>query len=195
MSIDTLPRVERGPGYVSIEVPRKERETIQLLEVASGAARPGTASFILGVDIAGEVHWGDFSKPSTCHLLVGGQTGSGKSGFLRQLLCSLAVSSKPEELPIVIVDPKMTDYVDLNGSPFLRCRVIDQIEEAVTVLADLVVHMEARYQEFKKVKVKDLESYNKLMLDEKMPRIIVAFDEFADAMADKEMRKGLETSL
>jgi len=69
------------------------------------------------------------------------------------------------------------------------------MEEAVGVLDELVDRMDARYEKFKKLKIKDLDSYRKLMPDEKMPRIIVAFDEFADAMADKEMKKDLESSL
>lgn len=194
LAAESPPRITEGPGYVQIEVPRHERATIDFskLETTEDVRPPG--SFILGVDIEGRVHWGDFSKPATCHLLTAGQTGSGKSEFVRQLLCSLALGSDPAELQVAIVDPKMTDYQDFNGSPYLIRPVIDDMDEAVTLLNDLVEQMEERYGLFRKSKVKHLGEYNKLETD-KIPRVVVAFDEFADAMADKDLKKAMEASL
>jgi DNA segregation ATPase FtsK/SpoIIIE, S-DNA-T family len=189
------PRVEQGPGYIGIEVPRAERTVLRLPDLNGETKRPSSSSFVLGIDISGTIVWGDFSKPQTCHMLVGGQTGSGKSEFLRQVICSLAISSNPAELKIVIVDPKMTDYQDLNGSPYLRTPVVDNMEAAVEMLSGLVDEMESRYGLFKKHGVKDLSSFNQLPGVNPLPRIVVTFDEFADAMADNSLKKEIEGSL
>lgn len=195
LSCQAPPRIEQGPGYVRIEVPRLYPATIRLLDLPLNLATRTCGRFVLGVDIRGEVRWGDFSNAATCHMLVDGQTGSGKSEFLRQLLCSLALCSRPQELKMVIVDPKMTDYQDFNGSPYLRESVIDQMDHAVQVLEELVVEMDRRYALFRTAKVKDITAHNALHEGEKLPRLVVAFDEFADAMADKDLRKALEQSL
>jgi DNA segregation ATPase FtsK/SpoIIIE, S-DNA-T family len=195
LASETSPRIEQGPGFVGIEVPRLERALLQLLAIESEKSRPSAASFILGVDIAGRIVWGDFSKADTCHMLVGGQTGSGKSEFLRQVLCSLAMSSSPRELRMLVVDPKMTDYQDLNGSPYLEKPVVDSMDLAVQLLAGLVTEMESRYAVFRDTNAKNLESFNELPGIAKLPRIIVAFDEFADAMADNNLKKEIESSI
>ncbi len=195
LATSKAPRVKHGAGYVCIEVPRQERSVISLSEILERNVKPGPHAFVLGVDVTGTVHWGDFSKPPTCHLLVAGQTGSGKSEFVRQLLCSLAFGSSPHGLQMVVVDPKITGYQDLNDSPFLRCHVIDRMDEAVEVLKSLVEEMENRYLKFRVLTAKDLESYNARSGLGKIPRIVVAFDEFADAMADKELKKQLESSV
>jgi S-DNA-T family DNA segregation ATPase FtsK/SpoIIIE len=128
-------------------------------------------------------------------MLVGGQTGSGKSEFLRQILCSLALSSNPRELKMVIVDPKMTDYQDINGSPYLERPVVDGMDLAVEILAGLVDEMESRYDLFRRQKVKDLETYNALSAIDPLARIVLTFDEFADAMADKRLKAQIEVSV
>ncbi len=195
LALEIAPRIEQGPGYVGIEVPGTKTDMVRLLDLKPEETAPGASSFIFGVDITGTVRWGDFSSPSMCHMLVGGQTGSGKSEFVRQLLCSLALASTPGQLKMVIVDPKMTDYQDWNGSPYLECPVVDQMDEAVRMLAALVETMENRYAVFKDIGVKDLASYNDVSRDNQLPRLVVAFDEFADAMADRDLRKNLEMSL
>jgi DNA segregation ATPase FtsK/SpoIIIE, S-DNA-T family len=194
LASETSPRIEQGPGFVGIEVPRLKRAMLQLVDIATEKP-PSAASFILGVNIAGRIVWGDFSKADTCHMLVGGQTGSGKSEFLRQVLCSLAMSSSPQELRMHVVDPKMTDYQDLNGSPYLERPVVDDMDLAVELLAGLVNEMENRYEVFRRHKAKNLETLNELPGVARLPRIIVAFDEFADAMADNNLKKEIESSI
>ena len=195
LACDTPPRIEQGAGFVGIEVPRVERSVLELLDIKPEKSRPSISSFILGVDISGHIVWGDFAKSATCHMLVGGQTGSGKSEFLRQVLCSLATSSSPRELRIIIVDPKMTDYQDFNGSPYLERPVVDSMDLAVEILAGLVDEMEDRYNLFAHEKAKDLETYNSLRGVNMLPRIALTFDEFADAMADNDLKKQIESSL
>jgi len=195
LASQSSPRVEQGPGYIGIEVPREQRTVLRLPDLRVEARRPSSSSFVLGIDISGTIVWGDFSKPPTCHMLVGGQTGSGKSEFLRQIICSLAICSSPDELKIVIVDPKMTDYQDLNGSPYLRGSVVDSMEAAVKILSGLVDEMEDRYNLFKERKVKDLSSFNALPGVDPLSRVVLIFDEFADAMADNSLKKEIEGSL
>jgi DNA segregation ATPase FtsK/SpoIIIE, S-DNA-T family len=195
LACESSPRIEQGPGYIGIEVPRADRTVIRLGDLNVQTGRPSPSSFVLGIDINGTVVWGDFSKPSTCHMLVGGQTGSGKSEFLRQLICSLATSSRPDEFKIVIVDPKMTDYQDLNGSPYLRSPVVDTMDTAVEILIGLVDEMESRYELFRIGKVKDLASFNGLGHEKTLPRIVLIFDEFADAMGDYGLKKDIDASL
>lgn len=189
------PRIEPAPGYVRVEVPRNDTAVVKLLDLNPKKKSPSPACFILGVDIRGDIRWGDFSKPAACHMLVAGQTGSGKSEFLRQLLCSLAISSEPNELQMLIVDPKMTDYQDFNGSPYLKRAVVDRMEDAVGALHELTDEMDRRYGLFAKAGVKDLAAYNRLPKTARLARVVVAFDEFADAMADKDLKQGLESSL
>ncbi len=195
LACETPPRIEQGAGFVGIEVPRTERSILELLAIGPEKSRPCMSSFILGVDISGHIVWGDFSKSATCHMLVGGQTGSGKSEFLRQVLCSLAMSSSPRELRMIIVDPKMTDYQDFNGSPYLERPVVDSMDLAVEILAGLVDEMEDRYNLFARHKAKDLETYNSFPGVNMLPRITLTFDEFSDAMADNDLRKQIESSL
>jgi DNA segregation ATPase FtsK/SpoIIIE, S-DNA-T family len=195
LACETSPRIEQGAGFVGIEVPRAERSALELLDIQPEKSRPSISSFILGVDISGHIVWGDFAKSATCHMLVGGQTGSGKSEFLRQVLCSLAMSSRPQELRIIIVDPKMADYQDFNGSPYLERPVVDSMDLAVEILTGLVDEMEDRYSLFAQQKAKDLEAYNSLRGVDVLPRIVLTFDEFADAMAHNDLKKQIESSL
>jgi DNA segregation ATPase FtsK/SpoIIIE, S-DNA-T family len=195
LRLGSPPRIDEGPGYVQIEAPRRDPAVVKFSDLDLGSLKSGPGRFVLGVDIEGAVHWGDFSKSSTCHLLAGGQTGSGKSEFVRQLICSLAMSKRPEDLRLVLVDPKMTEYQDFNGSPFLLRPVVNHMDEAVEALRELVDEMESRYERFRKFKARDLDSYNSFGDRDRIPRLVVVFDEFADAMADKDLKKDLETSI
>ncbi len=195
LGLDTAPRIEQGAGFVGIEVPRHDPVVVPLTEAHKTADNPSPSSFTLGARIDGAICRADFSEPSTCHMLVGGQTGSGKSEFVRQALCSLAMSSKPEDLRMIVVDPKMADYQDLNGSPYLDGPVIIDMEKAVEILEALTQEMDERYEAFTQARARNLDDYNRKASRDRLPRKIVAFDEFADAMADPELKKGLEQSV
>ncbi len=194
MSLEDTPRIVEGPGFVSVEIPRATPAIVNL-EDLDLSSKPTTSSFILGVDIAGVPKWGDLAKSDACHILAGGQTGSGKSEFIRQLVCSLVSGADPTELQLLIIDPKMTDYQDLNGSPFLSKPVIYQMEEAVDILDEMVNEMQKRYGSFKNRRVNSLCAFNDLDNIERIPRVLVVFDEFADAMADSSLKKLLESSI
>lgn len=127
------------------------------------------------------------------HLLVAGATGTGKSVFLNAMLTSLLYTYSPEELRIVIVDPKQLEFVNFEGIPHLLFnKIITQAEEAAALLNYLVKEMENRYTLFAKTRVKKISQYNESIdsrTTKKLPYIIVLIDEFADLMMQNPMAK------
>jgi S-DNA-T family DNA segregation ATPase FtsK/SpoIIIE len=146
------------------------------------------------VDLDGKLVEADLSDPNTCHFLVGGTTGSGKSEFLRSLLLSLLYRHSPQQLKIALVDPKRVTFPEFERMPWLLSPVVKDSENAIALMDELVTEMERRYQVFEKTGCPDLGSYNQ-QLTQPLPRIVCIFDEYADFMAEKETRKALELSI
>ena len=171
-----------GKDVVGIEIPNEKQETIYLREILESdifkkAKSPLTLA--LGKDIVGAPFVTDLAKLP--HLLIAGTTGSGKSVGINAMILSLLYKNSPDELKFVMIDPKMLEFSIYNDIPHLLTPVITEPKKAITALNAMVKEMERRYKLMAKMKVKNIENYNK-KADEKLPYIVIIIDELADLM-------------
>ncbi len=182
-------RVERtfNKPTISVEVPNKKRKTIVLKEIISTDEFWNTKdplTLAVGLDVIGEPFVSSLNAMP--HLLIGGQTGSGKSVGLNAMICSLLVKNSPEKLKMIMVDPKMVELGVYSNIPHLLTDVIIDSKEAASALSWAVAEMERRYKILNELRVRNLESYNKLRMKkpekelENLPYIVVVIDELAD---------------
>ena len=179
-------------GSISIEVPNKQKATVGLKEMIQSDkfvnAKPGSLMFGLGKDIEGRSICGDITKMK--HLLVAGSTGSGKSVCLNALIISLLYKYSPEDLRIILVDPKQVEFNIYDKLPHLMINeIIFEPAKVITVLNWAITEMERRYGLFKaKTKsgtlVREIDEYNAHLTEEeeKLPKIVMIIDELADLM-------------
>ena len=178
-------------GVVSIEVPNKERQFVQLGCMLSGNtfvnAPPGSLMFAMGKNVANAKVYGDISK--MIHLLVAGSSGSGKSVFLGALIVSMIYKYSPEELRLILIDPKKTEFVLYNNLPHLMINeIITEAKKAVQSLNWAIGEMNRRYTLFEQMSrsgkyVVNLDQYNEqLEKNERLPKIVIIIDELADLM-------------
>ena len=190
-------------GVVSIEVPNKERQFVQLGCMLSGNtfvnAKSSSLMFAMGKDVANKKIYGDISK--MIHLLVAGSSGSGKSVFLGALIISLIYKYSPEELRLILIDPKKTEFVLYNDLPHLMINeIITDVGKAVQSLNWAIGEMNRRYSLFEQMSrsgkyVVNLDQYNENMeKKDRLPKIVIIIDELADLMlaAKKEMEDRIQ---
>ncbi|NET02172.1 MAG: cell division protein FtsK [Sphaerospermopsis sp. SIO1G1] len=196
LGLESPPLISPQPGYVSVDLPRKNREVAQFEDYIQKQFLPpnSTIKIAVGIGIDGKLLEADLSDPNTCHFLVGGTTGSGKSEFLRSLLLSLLYRHSPQHLKIALVDPKRVTFPEFEQIPSLYSPIVKDSDRAIELMEELVIEMESRYQKFETAKCPDLTVYNQKS-SQPLPRIICIFDEYADFMAEKEIRTGLEQSI
>lgn len=198
LSVSSVRVVEVIPGksVVGIELPNPKREMVRLKEILDSQAYQQAKSILsvgLGKDIAGHSVIVDLSKMP--HLLVAGTTGSGKSVGLNTMILSLICKAKPEELRMIMIDPKMLELAVYDDIPHLLTPVVTNMNEAGNALRWCVMEMERRYQLMAKSGVRNISNYNAKvtaqkqqmnLLDENaekpLPYIVVIADEFADLM-------------
>lgn len=185
-------------SVVGIEVPNKSVNTVYAREVIDSAAfrnSKSKISFAVGKDISGNCIVGDIAKLP--HMLIAGTTGSGKSVCMNTLILSLLYKSKPEEVKLIMVDPKMVELGVYNGIPHLLIPVVTDPKKAAGALQWTVTEMMRRYRLMSEEGVRDLESYNKAIANDpeqqSMPQIVVVIDELADLMlvAAKEVEESI----
>ncbi|MBQ8429202.1 MAG: hypothetical protein IJX30_03800 [Clostridia bacterium] len=190
-------------GVVSIEVPNKTRQFVQLGCMLSGDtfvnAKPSSLMFAMGKDVANRKIYGDIAKMT--HLLVAGSSGSGKSVFLGALIISLIYKYSPEELRLILIDPKKTEFVLYNDLPHLMINeIITDVNKAVQSLNWAIGEMNRRYTLFEQMSrsgtyVVNLDQYNEqLEKKDRLPKIVIIIDELADLMlaAKKEMEDRIQ---
>ncbi len=196
LGLEYPPLIAPQAGYVSIDLPRQDRQIAKFEDYIQKQFLPPTApvKIAIGVGIDGKLLEADLSDPNTCHFLVGGTTGSGKSEFLRSLLLSLIYRHSPQHLKIALVDPKRVTFPEFEQMSWLYAPVVKDSDRAVELMQELVAEMESRYQKFEKAKCADLTTYNQRS-SPALPRIVCIFDEYADFMAEKEIRTILEQSI
>ena len=196
LGLEYPPLIAPQAGYVSIDLPRTDRQIAKFEDYIKKQFLPPTApvKIAIGVSIDGKLLEADLSDPNTCHFLVGGTTGSGKSEFLRSLLLSLLYRHSPQHLKIALVDPKRVTFPEFEQMSWLYSPVVKDSDRAVELMQELVAEMESRYQKFEKAKCADLITYNQRS-SPSLPRIVCIFDEYADFMAEKEIRTILEQSI
>lgn len=178
-----------GKRAVGIEVPNKERAVVafrEIIEQELPEYKKMAVPVILGKDIQGEAQVIDLSK--TPHLLIAGSTGSGKSVCVNSLILSILYKRSPEQVKLILVDPKIVELKLYNDIPHLLTPVITEPKRALQSLQYCLCEMERRYALLDGMGVRDIISYNKRIEErhiasEKLPYIVVIIDEFADLMA------------
>lgn len=184
-------------SVVGIEVPNKSVSSVCLRDIVDSPKFTGgksKLSFAVGKDIAGEPVVGDISKLP--HLLIAGTTGSGKSVCMNSLIISLLYKADPEDVKLIMIDPKMVELGVYNGIPHLYIPVVTEPKKAAGALQWAVTEMLKRYRLFSEMGVRDLKSYNEHLVandQPKIPNVVVVIDELADLMmvASKEVEESI----
>jgi len=169
-------------SLVGIEVPNQRIATVTLREVLESNAfrhRKGKLSFPLGKDVSGQTNVVEIDKMP--HLLVAGATGSGKSVCINTIIISLLYQNSPEDLRIILIDPKRVEMTAYEGVPHLLVPPIMKVEDTVNALKWTVREMERRLDTLSKFGARDINSYN-ARAEKQMPKIVIAIDELADLM-------------
>ena len=195
-------RIAAIPGKISvvgIEVPNRSVTMVSLREVIDSPEfknAKSKSSFAVGKDIGGNCIVGNIAKLP--HMLIAGTTGSGKSVCMNSIIISLLYKASPEEVKLIMVDPKMVELGIYNGIPHLLIPVVTDPKKAAGSLQWAVTEMMRRYKAMSDVGVRDLESYNSIMDSEsedgkRLPQVVVIIDELADLMlvAAKEVEESI----
>ena len=175
-----------GKAAVGIEIPNKKVSSVGLRDILTSDDFKNAKSkltFALGEDIGGSVVIGDIARMP--HLLIAGATGSGKSVCINTIIISLLYKADPNEVKLIMVDPKVVELGVYNGIPHLLVPVVTDPKKAAGALNWAVTEMMRRYDLFKETGVRKLESYNRLMEStggEKVPQLVIIIDELADLM-------------
>ncbi len=193
-------RIAPIPGKMStlgIEVPNRIVSTVYLRDIIESPKFTGAKSklsFAIGKDISGDCVVGNIAKLP--HMLIAGTTGSGKSVCMNSLILSLLYKARPDEVRLIMIDPKMVELGIYNGIPHLYVPVVTDPKKAAGALQWSVVEMLKRYRMFSEVGVRDLEAYNRGRAEageETLPRVVIVIDELADLMlvASKEVEESI----
>ena len=180
-----------GKAAVGIEVPNQENTAVMLRDLLESPEFEKSASpitFAVGKDIAGKTVVADIAKMP--HLLVAGSTGSGKSVCINTLIMSIIYKSDPDEVKLILVDPKVVELSVYNGIPHLMIPVVTDPKKAAGALNWAVAEMEKRYKLFAEYNVRDLKGFNAKVergetgeeVKKKLPQIVIIIDELADLM-------------
>lgn len=182
-----------GKAAVGIEVPNKENSAValrDLLESREFKEFPSNLAFAVGKDIGGKTIVADIGKMP--HMLIAGSTGSGKSVCINTLIMSILYKAHPEDVKLIMVDPKVVELSVYNGIPHLLIPVVTDPKKAAAALHWGVAEMEERYKQFANYNVRDLKGFNKAVeamnekggedIPAKMPQIVIIVDELADLM-------------
>jgi DNA segregation ATPase FtsK/SpoIIIE, S-DNA-T family len=172
-----------GKSAVGIEVPNKTVSIVSIREILEALPQRGQVPplwMALGKDITGRPVFGDLGKMP--HLLVAGATGAGKSVCLNTIIASLLVSATPDQVQLLMIDPKRVELTVYNGIPHLIKDVITDARLAAGALFEMTKEMDVRYERFAKAGVRKIEEYNAKFPDEKLPYVVIVIDELADLM-------------
>ena len=178
-----------GKSLIGIEVPNEHRTTVTLGDVLVGGHTPDTSPIMLGIgkDVGGDRIVLDLAAMP--HLLIAGSTGTGKSVCINSLLMSVIMRSTPDEVRIILIDPKRIELALYNGLPHLYVPVVTESKEAASALAWAVTEMESRLRRLQKAGARNIAQYNASSRDgnlpegmEPMPYLMIVIDELADLM-------------
>ncbi len=172
-----------GKSAVGIEIPNATISVVAIREIMEAMPARGTIpplNMALGKDITGRPIYGDLGKMP--HLLVAGATGSGKSVCLNCIIASLLVSATPDQVQMVMIDPKRVELSVYNGIPHLKNPVITDPRMAAGALFEMTKEMDQRYERFAKAGVRKIEEWNAKFPNDKLPYIVIVIDELADLM-------------
>jgi S-DNA-T family DNA segregation ATPase FtsK/SpoIIIE len=175
-----------GKAAIGIEVPKKQPSMVTLRECLESEAATKMASkvgFVLGKDIAGDVQCSDLARMP--HLLVAGATNSGKSACLNVLIASMLFRARPDELKLIMIDPKRVELTLFEGIPHLVHPVVKDVKQAAGILRWVLKEMDRRFDLFSEVMTRNIDGYNQKVAkepDKKLPFLVVIIDELADLM-------------
>lgn len=174
-----------GKALVGIEVPNKVSATVSLREVLEAPEYKDVSSNLslaLGRDVAGKVMVADLKKMP--HLLIAGATGSGKSVCMNAILINLLYKNSPQDLRLLLIDPKRVEFVEYNGIPHLLTQVVTETDKTISALRWAVSEMERRYQLLAAHNRRNIDAFNDNVPaeEQKMPYLVVVVDELADLM-------------
>ena len=192
-----------GKSTIGVEIPNPSISAVKFKEVLAHESKAMSDAKIvvaLGKDIMGRPQLADLSKMP--HLLIAGSTGSGKSVCTNTMICSILMRYKPDEVKLMLVDPKKVELSNYNGVPHLLCPVVSDPKKASIALQKLVSEMDKRYDMFSDANVKNIAGYNEWIMKEnqknntnvaKMPYVVAIIDELADLMlvASKEVEDSI----
>lgn len=187
-----------GKAAVGIEIPNSTKDTVTLREILSAQSFRDSESkltFAVGKDITGNIILGDIAKMP--HVIIAGTTGSGKSVCTRSIIMSILYNAKPNEVKLILIDPKMVEFKVFEGIPHLLIPIVIEAKKAAGALNWAVNEMMRRYSTFADLGANDLRSYNALAAEnaemDAMPQIVVFIDELADMMlvAGKEVEDSI----
>ncbi len=186
-----------GKPVVGIEVPNIHKDTVTLREILQSSEFRSSKSkltFAVGRDIAGNIILGDITKMP--HVIIAGTTGSGKSVCTRSIIMSILYNARPDEVKLILIDPKMVEFKVFDGIPHLLIPIVIDAKKAAGALNWAVNEMMRRYTIFSEIGANDLKSYNYIAGQdglEKLPQIVVFIDELADMMlvAGKEVEDSI----
>lgn len=196
LGLPQTPHVHSQQGFIAVDIPKEKAETVDLIKILESPNFKGLNSplvFPIGIDITNKLILTDLADTNTCHALVAGMTGSGKSEFLKSMIYSLIVRNEPDSIRFVLIDPKILTFNVFDSLPHLYRPLITNIEEAIESLQDAVVEMNRRYQQLSDEKYVQLKDR---FLDGKtdIPFLVIFVDEFGDLiLSDKEQKKEFET--
>ncbi|NVO14872.1 MAG: PD-(D/E)XK nuclease family protein [Rhodoplanes sp.] len=196
LSLAVPPLIKAGKGFVILDLPRPEPKACLLkVELAGGlgSALTSIVAFPIGIGVEGDPVVADFADPNTCHALVAGSTGSGKSEWLKAMVASMLLRSSPKHVQVALIDPKILTFTGVEGSPYLWRPVATTLADAMAILRDAVADMDARYRVLARGGFVNLgERFKAGQTD--IPFLVLIFDEFADLiLAGREEKKEFES--
>src|SRR5436309_7755355 len=183
-----------GRPYVGVEIPNKNSRLVTLREVLESkeyhaAKAKSKLAIALGKDVAGAVRVGDLARMP--HLLIAGATGAGKSVAINAIIASILTQASPDDVRLLMIDPKMVELNMYNGIPHLLSPVVIEVDRVVGLLKIAIAEMEKRYRVFSQLGVRNLDGYRKLRAErlvrgdstlKNLPAIVIIIDELADLM-------------
>jgi len=195
LALDEPPLVKPGRGFVIIDLPRHDRETVLLLDALDRGMMNDSASsmaFPVGIGVESEPILSDFADSNTCHILVAGTSGSGKSEWLKSLIASVVRSNPPKHLRLGLVDPKILTFNNVADSVYLWRPVAVDLGAALAMLRDAIAEMDERYQLLAREGLVSLhDRFREGRTD--VPFLVIVFDEFADLiLSSRDEKKEFE---
>lgn len=181
--------------YLCFDIPRKDREIVFLKDVWDRVEYNSNVKFPLGSNADNEIVSLDLSNSNTPHLLIAWATGQWKSECLKSIIATLIAKNLPEDVKLVLIDPKRVEFSRFKNIPHLSWDIITEVEDAITVLETAVSEMNKRYELLSEYQVNNIDKYNKIS-ENKMHKLIIIFDEFADfILGSKKQKERLEDSI
>jgi len=172
-----------GRSLVGIELPNRSPEFVGLKDMMKSDSMKNSKSKLavgLGLDVSGKPIIADIGKMP--HVLIAGQTGSGKSVAINTFLCSILLRASPSEVKFIMVDPKRVELTGYNGIPHLLSPVITEPDKVISALRWLMAEMDRRYKQFAQAGVRNIEAFNEMSGFQALPYILLFIDELADIM-------------